>query len=255
MKKVKIIFFSLLMFLISSKMVYAVCDTKALNDLNAEALKVQASYELKSREIDNPYGYPDGLTEEQKKEYDNMKVSENYYEIYISNVTDNMDIKVYDDVTDKEVTYNYSQAKDGIISFVQNDYYNLHNYTITVYSSSKTGDCQDKVLYTKNLITPYYNRFSSFGACSGNEEFYLCHQYLNVKVTNDESEFYRLVGEYENGKVNSEGEVIVPEEKKENSLKEFIKKNKVGIIITASVVVIGGGIVTVILLKKKRERK
>ena len=247
MKKWLISIFGLLVFLTSYQYVYAVCDTSTLNNLNSQARKVKPSYELKKEQIKIEDGFPDGLTEEEKQNY-YMTVS--YYMIYINNMTKDLYIKVSDDLSKEEKTYTYDQAENGVISFRLDSFSELRTYTITVYASDVNGDCANEKLYSTNLVIPYYNVYSGWEPCKGIEEFYLCHEYLNVKVNKTESEFLNSVNEYKKGLINKDGEEVG---KKEDGNKawNFIKKNKV-VLIIATAVVISGGIATVILIKKKR---
>jgi len=229
--------------------VHAACESKEMNELNSLAVKVKTSYEIIKKEVvvDETFNPPDGLTEE---EMENYVPTENYFKIYISNVTEDLYVVVTNKNTDEEKTYTYSDAVNGTISFEVKESIEIVNYTIAVYSSDKTG-CPNKKLHTLRITTPMYNNFSESKLCKGIEEFYLCHEYLTVKTSFEG--FDILTEQYRAGQLNEDG-TKKPEEKKEEGFFGFIKEHKGTVIITSVVVIALGGLATVIIVKKQRSR-
>lgn len=250
MKKMKGLIFSIFVFLIGIPMVSALCTAEESNKLNSLAVNVKANYEVLKKEIliDENFNYPDGLTEE---EMNNYVAYRDYFKISISNVTEDLYIKVTNQNTNETTTYTYEDVANGVISFEQKVFVEITNYTIVVYSSNKT-DCPDSKLYTLYLTTPLYNNFSESNLCEGIENFYLCHEYLSVNTSFEN--FEDLANKYREGKIDSDGEKIENNEEKKATFIEFIKKNK-GIVITITVIVVAiGGLVTVIIVKKQRSK-
>jgi len=173
----------------------------------------------------------------------------------VSDNVENNVIKVYyivDDENTKNLSYTveyYKDGENGTVSFDWNNLWEITNFTITVYSSDKT-DCPNTKLYTTYLTTPQYNDFSTYEACDGLEEFYLCYQYLTVPQV-DFNTFVELTNKYRNGKIDKNGEEIKKEEE-EKGFVAFVKKHKVMIGVTTMVIVVAGGIVTVIIVRKQR---
>jgi len=172
-----------------------------------------------------------------------------YYKIYISNLTEDLYVVVTNNQDDTKKTLYYKDGENGTVSFDWNNLWEITNFTITVYSSDKT-DCPNTKLYTTYLTTPQYNDFSTYEACDGLEEFYLCYQYLTVPQV-DFNTFVELTNKYRNGKIDKNGEEIKKEEE-EKGFVAFVKKHKVMIGVTTMVIVVAGGIVTVIIVRKQR---
>lgn len=250
MKKIWIVVLAIVSFFTSSLMVKAACSATETSKLNQLAVNVKASYEEAEGILDkDSYVPPDGLTEEELKEYEEKYL---YFKIYIANLTEDLYVVVTNDVNKEKNTYTYQDSKDGVITINWEDIWDITNFTITVYSSDKTG-CPDTKLTTLYLTTPRYNRYYDYMACSENGDFYLCYKYLTIKNV-DEDEFFRLLEQYQKGKINKDGENIVEEPAKEKGFVQFIKDNKVIVIIATIVVVAIGGTITVILVKKQRSK-
>ena len=245
MKKKNVCFFAILIFLFSTKVVSAACDVTETNRLNGLAVSVRSDYEEIYEVLDpNDYDLPDGTNDNEVSELKKVLFKVNIY-----NVTEDLYVVVHNSVTNETKKYTYGDSKDGIISFTWSDIYSIVNYTITVYSSSKTG-CPDTKLHTLYQTTPKYNEYSSLAACEGAEKFYLCYKYIAVETT-DFSDFISKVEEYKKGQINEKGEEINPENKKNES---FIRKHKTGIMITiVGILIAGGG--TVVVVANRRNGK
>ena len=252
MKKLKAFFFTFVFFLASNN-VYAVCDATELNNLNRLAVNVSVDYEAITEEYepDENITYPDGLTQE---EWDNYVFARNVFQIYISNLTKEIYVTVSDNVTNETQTYTYADSNNGVVTIRQLDLTNITTYTVTVYSSSETN-CPDTLLYTQYLTTPMYNSYSDYTICEGAEDFYLCYEYLSVPTVSFDR-FVELVEDYKAGRVDNEGEEIVPpeEEEEESGFGDFVREHRVVIISVCLVIVIGGVLVTVIVIKKRRSQ-
>ena len=248
MKKMKAFIFALLLFFASSRYVYAVCDATELNTLRSAAANVRASYERLRAEMDpEDYTPPDGTT------YEEFTAYYTYFRIYISNLTEDLYVEVYNDSTGETTTYTYEDSDNGTIYFDWDRIVLMVNYTITVYSSSNTN-CEGTELYTLYLTTPRYNTYSTYDLCDGAEDFYLCYDYLSIEEV-EYGRFVELVSRYKSGLIDDEGnEIEEPSEKDTNSFIEFLSNHYITIIIITVVVIAVGVTVIVIIVKKQRSK-
>lgn len=250
MRKMKVLVLSLCLFFTCLTKADAACSLDESSKLKALGVNVTVDYDVvqKKVEMDEGFNTPDGISEEELANYENIQ---DFFRIYISNITEELYVEVQDDDTKEKHKYTYQDAVNGVISFDQDVYDFITNYTITVYTSNKTG-CPDTKLQTLHRTTPMYNNLSESAACSGIENFYLCHQYLSTKVNFDNYE--ELIEKYRQGKIGASGEEITDDGTNKNGFIEFIKENK-GIAIAAVVLIVTiGGLVTVIIVRKQRSR-
>lgn len=249
MKKLKAFGFALLLFFTSSVYVNAACDATETNELNSLATNVNVDYEVLEGKL-NPDEFtpPDGLTDEELEEFVGTY---SYYRIYISNVTEDLYVVVTNELNGQSTTYTYENSNNGVITIDYDNMLSITNFTITVYSSSKTN-CPDTKLYTTYLVTPMFNEYSTLEMCDGYEDFYLCHDFLKVPSVGFDK-FLELLNEYKAGKINNDGEEI-PIEEEEGGFTQFLKDNAVIIIVVGVVIVTAGGLITYVVIKKQRSR-
>ncbi len=230
---------------------WATCDVNESNTLNSLAVRVNASYELMEGILDpDEYTPPDGLIGD---EIDEFEATYNYYRIYISNITEDLYVTVYNEVTDEVNTYTYADSDNGTITFDYENLLAITNFVITVYSSDVTN-CPNTELYTIYLTTPMFNEYSTYQMCEGNEEFYLCHPFLSVSSVGFE-QFVKYLEQYEAGHIDQEGEEIVePTEEDSNGFIDFITDHLTVIIIVVVVIVLLGGLITFVIIRKQRSK-
>ncbi len=255
-KRIKRLVWMLLVFLVLSPTVKAACDATEENKLRALAYNVKASYEPgQGEEIvkDDGFNLPDGLTEEEYEEFWNTPFYEDVIKVYITNITEDLYVKVSDKLSGQTKTYQYSDTDKGTLTIVQDDIFSINNYTIEVYSSAKTS-CPDTKLYTLYQATPMFNVISTYDICQGAEDFYLCHEYLSVEPQVTES-YDTLILQYKEGKINEDGDPSKPDEKEKKTFGEFVKKHKGIFIGTGIGIVIVGGAVAVIIVRKQRSKR
>lgn len=249
MRKIKLVVVAFLAALLCMPYVNAECDAAETNKLSSLANNVKSSQDVieKAVDPDPDWNPPDGLTEE---ELENYVYEMKFFRIFISNITEELYVTITNNSTKETKTYNYSDATNGTISFDELVSDQIVNYTLDVYASSKTG-CASKKLRTFYITTPKYNSLSEYSNCEGIEEFYLCHEYLNVETSVDN--FESLTTQYREGKLKADG-TPKGEDKKDEGIFGFIKNHK-GTVIGASIAIIAiGGLVTVIIVKKQRSR-
>lgn len=248
MKKFRLAVVALIMSLIYMPFVYADCDAATSSRLSGLAANVRRDFEVIEKEVpqDGTFTLPDGLTEEEEKNY---VATRPYFRIHISNITEELYVVVTNNNTNERKTFRYSDAENGVITFEEPVLIEIVNYKIEVYASTGT-DCPNRRLQTLTLTTPMYNTFSEEARCDGIEEFYLCHEYLSVETSF--KDFDRLVEQYRAGRLKEDGS---EKDKNENSgFFGFIKEHTGTVIIVSVAIIAIGGLVTVIIVKKQRSR-
>lgn len=245
--------FSVFIFFSITFHVSAECSTSDLNELKKEAGKVVASHVEKEGEYDpGTYSPPEGLSDE---DLENYKATYLYFEINIFNLTENLYIKVYNDVTGETNTYYYSDSDEGTIRFDFKRIKRIGKNTITVYASENTN-CANMELYSFTYSTPRFNEYSTYSLCNNNPDFYLCYRFLTVETNIEFEEFVNAITRYEKGKIDNQGNEIPPEEpKEEKNFGTFLKENKFVLIGVTTGVIILGGTITFFIIKKKRSKK
>jgi len=249
MGKIKTLIITLCIFFFSITTVSAVCNVEETNRLNSLAVNIKNSYEIITKEIpaEDNFNAPDGLTEEEIKNY---KYYRDYFKIYINNVTEDLYVKVTNKNTNEVKTYYYSDSDNGTISFEEKVSYYITNYVIEIYSSDKTN-CKDTKLYTHYLTTPKYNSLSESILCEEIENYYLCNEYLSVEVSFENYE--DKINAYREGKVNEIGEELDEEVGNNEQTLSFIKEYRIPIIILVVGVAISS--LVIVIIKKQRSKK
>ncbi len=243
MKRINIPALLLFMFILGLTNVYAECSTDDMSKIRSEAVQVKVSYEKTTRIMDSSEYHIDGTNDDT-----DLGITEEYYKIYINNLTENLYITVYNNYTDKTDTYTYQDSDNGTISFDNNDILQLVKYTITVYSSSNTN-CPDTQLYITDLTTPRYNYYYYDSVCNDAKDFYLCQEYLTIDFI-DYTTFKKSVNDYLEGLIDTNGEEV---EKQVSVVKtSFWDKYKI-VIIVGGVVIVGIG--TILVIKKRGKKK
>ena len=249
MKKIRVLIFTLMLFMIGGNYVYAVCDATEMNTLNSLAANVGRSYEIVTKEEALPegYSYPDGISIEELEGY---VFQRDYFRIYITNITEELYVVVTNENTGEERTFNYSDTDNGTAMFEEMVGTEIVNYTIEIYSSDVTN-CRDQRLYTEYLTTPMYNTYSEYDLCRGIEDYYLCHEYLSVPV--DFTDFLNQVNSYR-ASLSETSEEEMPEEETESGFFAFVQDHIVWVVVIIVAVVAAGGLITYVVIKKQRSR-
>lgn len=225
------------------------CTYEQQAELNDIVANVKANYEPK--EILN--GKAEAIYEE-PDENGNVPWVDFYskgFEISILNITEDIYVRVTNNIDDEIRTFYYKDTKDGVGTFETKESDELVTYTIEVYANKYS--CAGEEFRKFSITTPIYNEYSNFRECEGHEDFYYCQQY----ITSDNIPVYDFAEQLE--KYVKEKEQKQEEEGKKNKsffekIKEFYNNNKLIINIVGGVVIIIGVTTTAILVKKKRSR-
>lgn len=266
-KKILTLLFALMLFF-NTKNVSADCNFEEQAKLNKEAANIKVSYAENKRSCnmqDNWCGLEEGEDMEGQTpdeepgpvyEEDEYTDEVEYFDISILNVTENLYVKVKNNVGFGPKQFNYSSAKDGVITFYWDNIMDVANFTFEVYSSSKTS-CPNEKVRVLYLTTPRLNLFSNYEICDEYPEYEMCKKYITTKTEVDHETFVTNIKKYSEKAENKDqqnGNGNKDEDK--NILKQFINDNKM-------VIFIGGASLVVVVLvvgfitkgKKKNETK
>ena len=206
-----------------------------LADLKTEAGLVEANYELVKSERS-----PEG-------DIDNTLY---YYDTYITNVTEDLYIKIGD------IVYTSNSVVDGTIK--TRFEFGGYNAKIEIYGSSKSG-CKDTWLRTITLKLPRYNRFSEYKECEGHTDQYpICARDGNTKKMED-SEFLEEIKkeakEYQEKQAEKEKKGNKKDNKDKNVFELYV--DNAGITIPITILIIAGisGAIYKVVSKDKKKAK
>ena len=243
MKKFKLAFLSILSFFICTLITNAAskCDYSELAEINKEASAVKLSYEEKQRILEGDNGVTD--SEEQSDE----PFYESYFVVNITNVTDNLYIKVTNSADDSTKIFTSNDAVDGIISFEWNELDTVANLTAKVFTSNKTS-CPDEEIVVQYKTLPMFNYYSDTAYCYDHKKEDICQQYVTSEVT--EEQFNRKYEESQKEKTEEVNNTGVAKK-----VTNFVKKNKKGFIIGGSIIIVIGVVTTVVVIIKRRRSR
>lgn len=247
MKKMKFLFTFILTFIIGINSALAVCETSEMTKTRENAYRVSVSYDLMEREVpEGEYTPPDGLTEE---ELENYKLYDNYFNVYINNITDDLYINVKNSVTGNTTRYDSSDAKDGVITIETDGVSEITDFTIDIFPSNE--DCGRNKIRSISQRLPKYNEYSEYQFCQEVPNYYLCREYIDFDINYSMSEVADKANSYY---------LEINVEKEDNNetagekVKSFFTKHKTAIIVSG-VIIVGAGVATtiVIVLRKRGE--
>lgn len=242
MEKIKKLLFIFIALILCQNKVVAACDASLESKIRSEAYGIQTSYEItkiedNKEDVTPPDGVPVG---------DDFIPYITVKKIHIQNITENLYVEVYDDEEKETKKYTYADTENGHLTLINYNLELITKYRITVYSNT---DCLQKVkIRTMEVKTPMFNELRRDGLCSGVEEYYLCHEYIDYDINLSFEEAVKKIDEYREAKNKQE------EQKKEekNDFGKFLENNKKTIIIISVVIIILGVGITVVVIKLRR---
>ena len=176
------------------------CGTQNMNALLGEIRNVKINYE-----------------------FNNDKTKGRHFKIKISNLNENIVIKVLG------MTYSYEQNGD---SFYLINTISIKGGTIPIeFYGGLSHPCVDQYITVKKITIPKYNIYSELDDCIEYEEFPLCDRFYDGEINGSE-DFYKQLGEFKNS-LNKE----IPDEQRSifEIIKEFIEDNQ---LLCASILII-----------------
>ncbi len=218
------------------------CSYSEQAELNNIAANVKVTYdvvEIYNGKLINP---------ENDQEFDSYRKG---LKINILNVTDEISVKVTNNITKETKGFTTNDAQDGIISFEHNNIDKVTTYNIEVYANKYS--CSGDLIRKIDFIAPMYNSYSELAICNEHPEFYYCQEFL----TEENIDYNTFIEKTEELQAKDEEEQKERKHQEQNFLekiKAFYKNNKLVINITGSVIVVGGLTTAIILIKKRRSR-
>lgn len=246
MKKIRFMLFSILTFFATASIANAAskCDYTELAEINQEAAGVKITYEEKQRILEGD----NGATDIEEAENDN-EMYEKYFTVNITNVTDNLYIKVINPIDNSVKVLTSDDATNGVISFDWFDIDQVANLTVKIYTSSKTK-CADEEVVVQYQTLPMYNYYSSSAYCEEHSSEDICQTYVTKEVTSEE--FYDHVDKKQNEEIkknNDENSSVI------SKATNFVKKNKKGFIIGGSIIIVAGVVTAIVVINKRRRSR
>ena len=241
-RSVKVIFLCLIA-LYASNVKVAECSNEELVKLRKEANEVKMVLNEKQELVDpSTYYVSEGV---------DAPVYKTYFEMSLTNVTDDMYVEVKNDFNKIVISNKLLSPKDGItlengvLKFRWEEVDRIVKFTYTIYGTPSS--CSGEKLAVGNFTTPKYNYLSEAEICKGIEDYKYCSRFLKEDISYMDQ--FNNISEYK--------DKLEEEEAKKNSswkakVKRFIKQHKVLLISGASIIVVGGG--TVVILKHRKKR-
>lgn len=222
----------------TSKAYASNCDATKLTEIKNNAAKVKLTYEEVEEKLTgetveggSDVGY----------EYD---IYDSYLKVTISNITDDLYVKVINETDNSVRTFSSKDAVDGVVSFVWKDTDKVAKLTYKVYTSSNTS-CPDEEMLTNYKVLPMENEYYTWGACTENPDASVCKKYVTEEVSYDS--YQKFAKKQQTEKVEK-----VLEEKEGKGITKFVKKNKKGFIIGGSIIIVVGVVTTAVVIIKRR---
>lgn len=229
-------FFIITFLFIFTKSVNAasVCSYEEQIELNQKAGNVKVSYDV----VEEVVHYTEDTTRK-------------LFEISILNITDDLYVVVKNDADKTVITFTSKDVKDGIAKFRWAYVEDVTNFTFDIYTSNKTK-CPNEKYKTLTLSTPRYNKYFNWEVCQGNEDFYLCKEFVTAAKI-PQKDVFDQIGKYKQHQINENGE---EPESKPTFIDNFIKfVNEYKFYIIGGFVLIGGTSAIIYSKTKKKQRE
>ena len=242
-KKGMAVLTSFLLFITNAK---AACDYETQVNLRAQALNVNATYEINQRVYSVA---TDELVDMKPEDIPDLGQNTEYYTVDyvvvdVMNITEDIYVVIEDETgTDVERIVHYSDTEEGTYHFEVPDTERIRPYKITIYSDH--DDCLDEEIYNTTITTPKFNEYSYMVACNDEElkNEYYCQEYTTVDFTISEGQISDI---YYN-KMNEVESTL-----DDNNQNDFWEQYGVYIIVGSILII--GVVTTAILIKRKRSR-
>ncbi len=233
-KKQLIIMFLIIFAFAFTKVDAATCSN--LTDLKTEASLIEVNYELVK-----PHAGDNGDMEESLYGYD----------LYISNVSDNFEIRI------GGIYYSSKDAKNGTLYLKEALQYGGYTTTVEVYGTEKSG-CKDYKIRGISVKLPRYNRFSEYEECIGHTaEYPICYPDANTEKYYDETfkeEVSKQAIKYEE-KQKKKNKKENNNTKKKNVFELYLDNAGITVPITILIVVVIAGIIYKVIVDDKKKVK
>ena len=224
-----------------------VCTEEVNNKIKEDANNVKIKYEVVS---DYYFGKADELDTDLNGdgEFGEIDIYGPALRISIEGITDNVYVKLENDLDYQVQTYKASDAQDGIVKFDQTENAYIRTYDVKVYSANT--ECGEVLFREFTFKLPRLNELRQTNACSEYPDMKMCSSF--VWEQDEPTLRNAITKEYKEFKREAEEKKQQEEQEQNKSIFEKIKDNKVLMIaIVACVVVVIG--VVVIVIKRRRK--
>ena len=215
---------------------------KIMNDANNVKVRYEENHNYyfgKTNELEEDLN-GDGIIGEIDSYGDALKV-------FITGVTENIYLKIENDVDYDEPTYKFEDTNNGSIIWDQTENTYVRTYDVKVYSNNP--ECGDILFREFKFVLPRLNMLSINHVCEDNRDLEVCKTFV---FEDDQRKFFDLYKEQIGKRVDEENNQKQEEIKKENKNKEIlelINKYKIFIIIGGIIIVVG---IVVIIMKRRK---
>ena len=223
---------------------HTTCNDEIHNNIVKDASNLNIKYEI----IKN---YPNG--KEIELEYDTngdgvLGEIDSYIpalKIIIEGITDNIYVKLTNDIDTDEATYKKENTNNGVVDFVQIDNAFIRTYDVKVYSANE--ECGDLLYREFTFILPRVNELIKMPMCESYPDMDSCKLFIY-----DESST-SMIKQYNKEKEEKLKEIEENKNKEEKkSIIDCIKDNKVYIIAGGLLIVLV--VVGIVVIVKKRRK-
>ena len=171
------------------------------------------------------------------------EVEYNYFKISITNITEEMVVKVSNSVDDDSFMVAFHEVENGVYTFNWNNIDEVVNFTYEVMGSYGSV-CSNEKFATGHLVTPRYNLLHDTTLCDGITDLPACDKYITENT--DQEVLEKRIEEYKVEKKEKESK-----ETKFEKLVSYIKEHKVAAV-GLTIIVAGAGVALVINKRRKK---
>ena len=232
------------------------CSTSEKAELNKILPNIKANYEEKeeSPEVDgkDDGSAIDGGEFDCKGCVDPVKY---YFNINITNLTEEFYAEVTNNIDDEVKIFNYSDSKDGLVTFDWDNNALVTTFTIKIYTSNKTG-CPGSLQKTLTVKTPRLNENFDNEICADIPNYKLCQKYVTYDYM-EWNDFKSQVEKYKDSLKPTEENKNNDEKEKSTweKVKTFVINNKYYFIGGGVILIIGTGVGIGLVVKKRRSNE
>ena len=238
MRIVKYMFVAFLFLFMFNLNIYAECSYRERKDLLNAAKNFDIVVEPKTVVVETTG--PTSFSEEPIT----ITYEQYSFDFIVSNLSNDIYIRYYNDFNDEENYVSSSDLKEGIYRFNVSNASTLMTYYFEI--RSENNNCAGQVFYTKKIVKPIYNSYSEYSICQEeklkNKEY--CKKFVTKDLKLSESDFLQMA--------NS----VISEQNQDDLNEGFNLLNflKTYWYYFVGVIILGALILIYLFIKKKREK-
>ena len=160
--------------------------------------------------------------------------------VTITGITENIFIKLENDIDYDEPIYKYNDTDNGVISFDLTENNDVRTYIVKVFSN--TSECGNILYREFRFVLPRFNFMCTSYACAANPDLESCKPFV---FDNNKQQFLQTY-QKEMQEVNKKNET---KEENKKSIKDYVMEYRLYIIILVVIIFVG---IVVIVMKRRR---